>query len=61
MTRTAIATGASGGIGRGIAERLAKDGFSVVAHYAGNTAKAEELVNPQRGERDAAALVQRQR
>ena len=27
MTRTAIATGASGGIGRGIAERLAKDGF----------------------------------
>jgi 3-oxoacyl-[acyl-carrier protein] reductase len=44
MTRTAIVTGASGGIGRGIAERLAKDGFSVVAHYAGNAAKAEELV-----------------
>ena len=44
MTRTAFVTGASGGIGRGIAERLAKDGFSVVAHYAGNTAKAEELV-----------------
>lgn len=44
MTRTAIVTGASGGIGRGIAERLAKDGFSVVAHYAGNAAKAEEAV-----------------
>src|SRR5271170_5644163 len=44
MTRTAIVTGASGGIGRGIAERLAKDGFSVVAHYAVNTGKAEELV-----------------
>jgi 3-oxoacyl-[acyl-carrier protein] reductase len=44
MTRTAIVTGASGGIGRGIAERLAKDGFSVVAHYSGNAAKAEETV-----------------
>jgi 3-oxoacyl-[acyl-carrier protein] reductase len=44
MTRTAIVTGASGGIGQGIAERLAKDGFSVVAHYAGNPAKAEEAV-----------------
>jgi 3-oxoacyl-[acyl-carrier protein] reductase len=44
MTRTAIVTGASGGIGRGIAERLAKDGFSVVAQYAGNSATAEEIV-----------------
>jgi 3-oxoacyl-[acyl-carrier protein] reductase len=44
MARTAIVTGASGGIGRGIAERLAKDGFSVVVHYAGNAAKAEEAV-----------------
>jgi 3-oxoacyl-[acyl-carrier protein] reductase len=44
MTRTAIVTGASGGIGQGIAERLAKDGFSVVGHYSGNRAKAEETV-----------------
>jgi 3-oxoacyl-[acyl-carrier protein] reductase len=44
MARTAIVTGASGGIGRGIAERLAKDGFSVVVHYAGNAAKAGEVV-----------------
>jgi 3-oxoacyl-[acyl-carrier protein] reductase len=44
MTQTAIVTGASGGIGLGIAKRLAKDGFSVVAHYAGNRAKAEEAV-----------------
>jgi 3-oxoacyl-[acyl-carrier protein] reductase len=44
MTGTAIVTGASGGIGRGIAERLANDGFSVVVHYAGNAAKAEEAV-----------------
>jgi 3-oxoacyl-[acyl-carrier protein] reductase len=32
------------GIGQGIAERLAKDGFSIVVHYAGNRAKAEETV-----------------
>lgn len=44
MAGTAIVTGASGGIGRGIAKRLAEDGFSVVAHYAGNPAKAEETV-----------------
>jgi 3-oxoacyl-[acyl-carrier protein] reductase len=44
MKGTAIVTGASGGIGRGIAERLAKDGFSIVVHYAGNAAKAEEAV-----------------
>ena len=44
MTQSAIVTGASGGIGLGIAKRLAKDGFSVVAHYDGNRAKAEEAV-----------------
>jgi 3-oxoacyl-[acyl-carrier protein] reductase len=44
MKGTAIVTGASGGIGRGIAERLAKDGFSAVVHYASNPAKAEEAV-----------------
>ena len=43
-TRVAIVTGASGGIGRVIALRLARDGFAVVASYAGNPAKAEEAV-----------------
>ena len=42
--RTAIVTGASGGIGRAVTERLTADGFAVVAHYSGNRQRAEELV-----------------
>ena len=37
-----LVTGSSRGIGRAIAIRLAKDGFEVIVHCAGNTAKAEE-------------------
>src|SRR5947209_6271100 len=44
MPKTAIITGASRGIGRTIAKRLAKDGFAVVVNYAGNAAAAEEAV-----------------
>ena len=41
--KTAIVIGATGGIGRAVALRLAKDGFSIMAGYAGNGSKAEEV------------------
>lgn len=42
--KVAIVTGSSRGIGRAIAERLGKEGASVVVTYAGNRDKAEEVV-----------------
>jgi len=42
-TKAVIVTGASRGIGRAIALRLARDGFAVTVNYAGNRASAEEV------------------
>jgi acetoacetyl-CoA reductase len=43
MSRVAIVTGGTRGIGRAICEHLQQGGFTVVANYAGNDAAAKKL------------------
>lgn len=42
--RSAIITGSSGGIGAAVAERLARDGLSVVVNYSSDPERANRLV-----------------
>jgi 3-oxoacyl-[acyl-carrier protein] reductase len=57
-TKSVIVTGASRGIGRTVATRLARDGFAVVVNYAGNATKADEVVAEIKAARGQAIAVQ---
>lgn len=43
--RVAIVTGSSKGIGRGIAQRLVQDGFTIVVNYLSDAAAAQETLS----------------
>jgi 3-oxoacyl-[acyl-carrier protein] reductase len=49
MKKIAIVTGASRGIGRAVAKRLAQDGFGVVVNYLSNASEAEQVVSEIQG------------
>jgi 3-oxoacyl-[acyl-carrier protein] reductase len=49
MKKVAIVTGASRGIGRAVAKRLAQDGFVVVVNYLSNAGEADQVVAELKG------------
>lgn len=58
MTRKALITGGSGGIGGAIAERLARDGVQVWIHYLNNRERAEQTAEAIRRSGGSASLLQ---
>jgi 3-oxoacyl-[acyl-carrier protein] reductase len=58
MIRRVLVTGASGGIGRVIASRLAADGFAVTVHYRQGQAEAESIVAAIVGQGGTASTIQ---
>jgi 3-oxoacyl-[acyl-carrier protein] reductase len=55
--KVAIVTGASRGIGAAVAERLGRDGFSVIINYSGNAAPADALARKIEGKGGRALTV----
>ena len=56
--KVAVVTGASRGIGKAIAVKLAKEGATVIVNYKGSAARAEEVVNQILAEGGQAEAVQ---